>query len=332
MKDPFVSIIIPTCNRPFLLKHCIEHVLAQPYARKEIIVVDSSSNDESESVVAQYPEVIRVRLRGQRNNRPQAKNEAMAFASGDIIAFIDDDSMVMPGWLETLVEIHQDDTIGAAGGRVIRKPLPYSEQESGPARMIVEPSGRVIWKGADLVSSQRVDVDHLISCNISFRRDVLEQIGGFDLNYTITSLFEETDICLRVKKAGWRLVYEPAMAVMHYSARSQGYFMRKPVVQYSTGRNSVYFAFKQFGLNPRTFLYQMILQPCFWFGQSFYYAAMFIVGALAQAFGRVVGFGVGMAWLMSRKRRAAADPKIRMRSRSVNEDKSEDESVAITQS
>jgi GT2 family glycosyltransferase len=330
MKDPFVSVIIPTCDRPFLLKHCIEHVLAQPYPRKEIIVVDSSSNDKSEGVVAQYPQIISVRLRGQRNNRPQAKNEAMAYASGDIIAFIDDDSMVMPGWLETVVEIHRDDTIGAAGGRVIRKPLPYSEEESGPPRMIVERSGRVIWKGADLISTERVDVDHLISCNISFRRDVLEQIGGFDLNYTITSLFEETDICIRVKKAGWRIVYEPAMAVMHYSARSQGYFMRKPVVQYSTGRNSVYFAFKQYGFNPRTFLYQMIIQPCFWFGQSFYYAAMFLVGAVAQAFGRVVGFGIGVSWLMSKRRRAAADPKVRIRRRSVNEDKSEEESLPVT--
>lgn len=57
---------------------------------------------------------------------------------------------------------------------------------------------------------------------------------------------------------------------------------------------------------------------------------MFIVGAIAQAFERVVGFGVGIAWLMSRKRRVAADPKIRLRSRSANEDKSENESVTIT--
>jgi GT2 family glycosyltransferase len=329
MKDPFVSIIIPTCNRPFLLKHCIEHVLAQPYARKEIIVVDSSSDDESEGVVAQYPEVISVRIRGQRNNRPQAKNQGMTYASGDIIAFIDDDSMVLPGWLDTVIDIHRDDTIGAAGGRVLRKPLPYSEEESGPPRMIVKPSGRVIWEGAELVSTERVDVDHLISCNVSFRRDALEQIGGFDPNYTITSLREETDICIRVKKAGWRLVYEPTMAVMHYSARSRGYFMRQPVTQYSSGRNAVYFTIKQCGLNPRTFVDQMIVEPGASLAQSSYLAAMFIVGAAAQAVGRVVGLGVGMAWLMSSQRRTAADPKILMRTRPVNDHTSEDEPMSV---
>src|SRR5213080_1537632 len=107
MKNPFVSIIIITRNRPFLLRHCIQHVLSQPYPYKEIIVVDSSSNDESEQVVAQYPEVISVRLRGQRNNMPQARNAGLAASSGDILAFIDDDAMVKPGWLAALIKAYR---------------------------------------------------------------------------------------------------------------------------------------------------------------------------------------------------------------------------------
>src|SRR3989442_13006771 len=117
MKDLFVSIIIITRNRAFLLRHCIECVLSQPYSHKEIIVVDSSSNDESEQVVAQYPEVISVRLRGQRNNRPQAYNEGIAASSGNIIAFVDDDAMVQPAWLESLINAYGDETVGGVGGR-----------------------------------------------------------------------------------------------------------------------------------------------------------------------------------------------------------------------
>lgn len=319
MKDPFVSIIIPTCNRPFLLKHCIERVLAQPYARKEIIVVDSSSNNESEAVVAQYPEVISVRIRGQRDNRPQAKNTGMTYASGEIIAFIDDDSMVLPGWLETLVEVHRDDTIGAAGGRVIRAPEPYCDQEKGTPRMSVTSSGRVIWEGAELVSTEQVDVDHLISCNVSFRRDALEQVGGFDPNYTITSLCEETDICVRVKKAGWRIVFQPSMSVIHYSARSTGYFMRKPLVQYSNGRNLTYFAIKQFGLSPRILFAQLVGGSGSYFANATSLAGLFMLGALAHIVGRIAGLGVGISWLLSSRRRASADPKITMRRRSIRE-------------
>src|ERR1700694_4032930 len=101
MSSPTVSIII-TRNQSALLQHCVEHALTQPYPHKEIIVVDSSSNDESERVVAQYPEVISVRLHGQRYNRPQAKNEGLAVSSGELIAFIDDDAMVQRGWLDAV--------------------------------------------------------------------------------------------------------------------------------------------------------------------------------------------------------------------------------------
>ena len=115
MQDPFVTIIIPTCNRPFLLKHCIEHVLTQPYPRKEVIVVDSSSNDESESVVAHYPEVISVRIRGQR------------LGSGERLA---DDGHMEPGgpagardfgestqWRRIAADIHRDLCGYVRGGR-----------------------------------------------------------------------------------------------------------------------------------------------------------------------------------------------------------------------
>src|SRR5437867_6299657 len=93
MGNPTVSIIIITRNRPFLLRHAIQHVLAQPYPHKELIVVDSSSNNESEQVITEYPEALYVRLHGQRNNRSQVRNEGFAISSGEIIAIIDDDSM-----------------------------------------------------------------------------------------------------------------------------------------------------------------------------------------------------------------------------------------------
>src|SRR5437764_14858343 len=86
MIDLKVSVIIITYNRPFLLKHCLNRVLEQKYPYKEVIVVDSSPNDESERVVAEFPEVMSVRLRGRRNNMPQARNEGIAASSGEIIA------------------------------------------------------------------------------------------------------------------------------------------------------------------------------------------------------------------------------------------------------
>src|SRR6266702_1932988 len=185
MASPTVSIIIITRNRPFLLLHCLEHVLAEPYPHKEIIVVDSSSNDESEQVVAQHPEVISVRIFGQRNNMPQARNEGIAVSSGDIIAFVDDDAMVEPGWLDALVDTYRNETVGAAGGRIISMPEPHCDQVTGYPSLSIRPSGRAIIENLGSFSTDQVEVDWMGGCNMSFRRKALEQVGGFDPAYTL---------------------------------------------------------------------------------------------------------------------------------------------------
>ena len=295
-ENPLVSIIIITCNRPFLLRKCIERVLAQPYANKEVIVVDSSSNDESEAVVADFATVRSLRLRDQKNNMPQARNTGIDCSTGDIVAFIDDDSMVQEAWLESLVSVYRDDTVGAAGGRIISMPEPYSEQFKGEPVLTVSNDGRVKAKGAGMVSHAIVEVDHLTGCNMSYRRAALEQVGGFDPNYTLTNLREETDLCVRVKHAGWRIVFVPSMAVVHFSPRSlQPYFLEKPGVQFSNGRNGSYFAIKNFGLTSQTLKGQVLDagKAC---GRAAFFAGLFSVGALAQIAGRVVGIGAGLYW------------------------------------
>jgi len=303
MSDPVVSIIIITCNRPFLLRHCIDRVLQQSYPYKEIIVVDSSTDDASERLVACYPQVLAVRLCGQRNNMPAARNRGIALASGEIIAFIDDDSMVQPGWLEALVDVYRDESVGAAGGRIITMPYPYCDQLTGLPSLTVSSSGRVFAQGTGLLSAMQCDVDHLIGCNMSFRRSVLEQMGGFDVNYTLTNLREETDLCVRVKKAGWRIIFHPAIAVIHFSARSlQPYFLERPSIQFSNGRNCTYFAIKHFGLNAHTVTGQLIdtARCC---GRAAYFASLFSIGAAAQITGRIVGVVEGIRWLMNSQQR-----------------------------
>lgn len=310
MVEPLVSIIIITCNRPFLLRYCLENVFAQSYFHREVIVVDSSVNDESEQVVTRYPTVKLIRLRGQGNNMPQARNAGIDASSGELIAFIDDDSMVQPGWLAALVETYNDASVGAAGGRVIGMPQPYSEQFTGSPRLLVQASGRVVARGAGLVSSESVEVDHLIGCNMSFRRLALEQVGGFDPNYTITNLREETDLCVRVKHAGWRILFVPAIAVLHFSARSlQPYFLERPLVQFSNGRNGAYFAVKNFGLTPRTLTGQLLDagKSC---GRAAYFTGLFCLGAATHIAGRAVGFGEGIKWRLKHHTGAVAKTNI----------------------
>jgi len=92
--------------------------------------------------------------------------------------------MVQPSWLDALIDSYRDETVGTAGGRVVNMPEPYCNRVSGPPRLFVRPSGRVISKDAGLVSTAEVEVDHLIGCKMSFRRKALEQVGGFDPSCT----------------------------------------------------------------------------------------------------------------------------------------------------
>ena len=311
MERPLVSIIIITCDRPFLLKHCLQRVFDQPYPRKEVIVVDSSSSDESEQVVALFPEALSIRLRGQRNNMPQARNAGIDASSGDILAFIDDDAMVKPGWLASLLKMYRDETVGAVGGRVIEMPEPHCDEVRGSPRMLIKPSGRVIGKNRGAFSTQEIEVDHLPGGNMSFRREVLEQIGGSDPNYTLTNLREETDLCVRVKMAGWHIMFVPTMAVMHFSERARSPFAwSRPYILFSHGRNSMYFAIKHFGCNPRTLIGQLIVDAGVDASKLFFRAGQLSLSAVAQVIGRVVGLVAGIALLMSSQRRAAAAPKI----------------------
>ncbi len=301
MKSPLVSIIIITCNRPFLLKHCLERVFDQPYPQKEVIVVDSSSNDESEQVIAQFPETIVVRLREQRNNMPLARNEGIAVSTGEIIAFIDDDSMIYPTWLKAMVDAYNDETVGAVGGRITRKPEPYCDLETGTPTLQVKPSGIAIARGFDLVSEAPIDVDHLVGCNMSFRRKALQQVGGFDSNYTLTNYREETDLFIRLKKTGWRIMFVPSMSVKHVSARSaKPFFMERPYIQFSNGRNSAYLAFKNFGFNFRTMIGQ-VFEIGAAFRRAGYLVGLGISGLIAQVAGRIVGLAMGIAWHARKK-------------------------------
>ena len=311
MVNSTVSIIIITRNRPALLHHCLEHVLAQPYPSKEIIVVDSSSNDESERVVAQYPEVISVRLYGQRNNRPQARNAGMAISSGDIIACLDDDAMVEPGWLDALMNTYQDETVGAVGGRIIEVPKPHCDLLTGAPIFSVRPSGKLIAKNIGTADPEQVEVDWLSGGNVSFRRTVLEQVGGFDPGYTLTNAREDIDLSFRVKRAGWRIVFNPAMAVVHYSPRSSDlFFQNGPFTQFSNGRNSAYFTIKHFGLNFYTFTCQLLLAPARDCGLAAFRAGLLSIATLAQTVGRVIGLVAGIHWLLSSRRCAESAPKI----------------------
>jgi GT2 family glycosyltransferase len=245
-----VSVIIITRNRPIILADCLEHLSKQSYTEYETIVVDSSDNYETADLIASWPSVEYLSIWGGRNNMPAARNLGLSRAHGEIVAFIDDDAMVFPGWLENIVSGYSTEKIGGVGGRTIDKLLKVDEND--PRIGKVYSDGTIVQNFSKPLGNP-ISVEWLIGCNMSFRRTILNALKGFDQKYGGNNSFEDVDMSTRVRKTGYDLVLVPSAVVDHvFAPRASGTVSRdyeNPQVRYHHVHNRAYFVTKNYGLN-----------------------------------------------------------------------------------
>jgi GT2 family glycosyltransferase len=169
----------------------------------------------------------------------------------DVIAFIDDDAFAEPDWLQQLLSRYGSSDIGGVGGRASNG-RPGEEQEGLDAVGRILPDGTLTGNfAAD--TGRDVDVDHLLGANMSLRLSAVTAVGGIEDFYPGTCLREESEIALRLRNAGYRMVYTPAALVEHvagdyakgrrFDARYSYYAQRNHFVLLSRvyGRRSPYF-------------------------------------------------------------------------------------------
>lgn len=251
-KTSLVSIIIVTRNRPQMLRQCLKHLLVQKYKSFETIVVDASSDQETKQVVRQYSEVKYIHLPDGQNQMTRSRNQGIAAATGEIIAFIDDDSMVQNDWLANLVASYCAEDIGGVGGRVIDENEKKNQLVlAAPVVGKVLPDGELIDNFA-LDLNENIEVDRLRGCNMSFRKTVFQHIGLFDnhYDYTAHSTFEEVDFCTRVKRSGYKLLFNPHATVIHLNAMREDGAPRNVTttrMMFAYYHNRTYFVLTNFG-------------------------------------------------------------------------------------
>lgn len=211
-KMPLVSVVIATRDRAAVLEQCLQHVVEQGYPYREIIVVDNSADDLTAAVVSRFPVTAYVRESPQTDNVSYLKNVGVNHSRGELVALIDDDSLVQPGWMSAVVTAFNDPAVGGVTGRVVEDVAPV---DNSPIIATLSPQDDMICNFNNLWPSP-TPVDYLYGCNMIWRREALLRAGGLDLWMSYSR--EEQEWSIRVKRAGYALIFRPDVIVHHLRA------------------------------------------------------------------------------------------------------------------
>lgn len=240
---PAISIVINTLNRGPSLHKTLESFQWLRYSGDfEVIVVNGPSMDNSEEVIARWAGRIRT-ARCPVANLSVSRNIGICLARGEVVAFIDDDAIPEPEWLEQLAAAYDDPQVGAAGGFV----FDHTGYDFQAQYCVIDRFGdadstvRVPMPHLSYPKSLRFP--HLLGANSSFKTAALLEIGGFDEEFEY--FLDETDVCARIVDAGYLIAQLPNAYVHHKFAPSniRG-TNRIPRNRYPIIKNKIYFILK----------------------------------------------------------------------------------------
>jgi GT2 family glycosyltransferase len=221
-EQPMVSIIIPVHNQWTYTAACLRSIVeADCKAGFEVIVIDDASSDETGERLAG------VRGIDAASNRKNlgfigSCNRGAARANGDFIVLLNNDTQVMDGWLDHLLQtFRQFPDTGIAGSRLI---YPDGSLQECGGIIFNDGSGWNYGRGdnPDRPEYQFVrEVDYCSGACIMLRSEVFRELGGFDKEFA-PAYYEDTDIAFRVREMGLKVRVQPASTVVHHEGVSSG--------------------------------------------------------------------------------------------------------------
>ncbi|MGD1807591.1 tetratricopeptide repeat protein [Dapis sp. BLCC M126] len=226
-----VSIIIPTRNLGNILDRCLESIFTKTtYPNYEVIVIDNGSDEpETLSIIEKWKNQQPERFKSYELNIPfnfsKLNNFAVEKAEGDYLLFLNNDTEVKTAeWLEAMVEQAQREKIGAVGALLL-----YPDntiQHAGVVlgmRSIADHSHRGFSPTDAGYKGQIISVNNysaVTAACLMCRREVFEQIGGFDEELAVA--FNDVDLCLKMLHKGYRNIYIPHAVLYHHESKSRG--------------------------------------------------------------------------------------------------------------
>ena len=220
---PRVTVIIPVYDDTAMTLACLRSLADdQPSeARVEYVVVDDASPTDVAAQLAQIPGITFLR-NGENLGFLRTCNRAALLSKADYLVFLNNDTLVRPGWLDELVRTaERDPRIGVVGAKLI---YPDGTLQEAGGLIWRDASGWNYGRGerADDPAYEYVrDADYCSGAALLVRRSLFNQLGGFDERYA-PAYFEDSDLCFAVRRAGSRVVYQPRSVVVHREGGTGG--------------------------------------------------------------------------------------------------------------
>lgn len=221
-ENPVVSVIIPVYGQVGYTLRCLASIAANPPQLPfEVIVVDDNSPDDSAAVLANV-EGIHL-IQSERNQGfIRSVNTGANAAQGKYLYFLNNDTQVTPGWLDELVRTFRE----FPGTGLVGSKLVYPNGD-------LQEAGGIIWQDGSAWNFGRFqnpllpiynyarEVDYCSGASIMIPGKLFHQLGGFDEHY-LPAYCEDSDLALKVREKGLRVIYQPLSTIIHYEGVSSG--------------------------------------------------------------------------------------------------------------
>ncbi len=223
--DDRASIVILCCNQIECTRACLESVLRWTRRPFELLLVDNGSTDETpgylhEIRLRQEPDRVEVITNATNRGFPAGCNQAIERARGRFVVLLNNDTIVTEGWLDNMIawSLHEWPSVGLVGV--------VSNSAASPQHVEYDYDFATL-NGLDSFASRRrrefagraMRLDRLTSFCLLIRREVLDKIGNFDERFGL-GFFDDDDLCVRAREAGFRLLVALDVFIHHSGSRT----------------------------------------------------------------------------------------------------------------
>jgi GT2 family glycosyltransferase len=205
LKWPRFSVVVCSLNGANTIRDTMEGLQQLDYPDYEVIVVNDGSTDATPDIAGKFDCLL---INQENRGLSNARNTGIEAATGEIVAFIDDDAYPDAHWLKYLAQVFMTTDCVGAGGPNIAPPGDglvadcVANAPGGPTHVLI----------SDQIA------EHIPGCNKAFRKESLEAIGGFDPRYRAAG--DDVDVCWRMQERGWTIGFTASAVVWHHSRNS----------------------------------------------------------------------------------------------------------------